>query len=105
MNTIVNDIAYDTTFLRRNGQTAESARKISQEVESLFLHQLIKEMDETVQREEYDIMYGGNAEKTFRSLLHQELAREIARGGGIGLADMIEQQITEQEISGPLMQY
>jgi len=92
MNTIMTNVAYDPVLFGVSGNEAEKSKRVAQEVESLFLYQLMKEMDATVERDEEGLIYS-DYEDTYRSLFHQELARELARSGGIGLQEMVERDI------------
>jgi len=92
MNSIMTDIAYDPVLFSGKFNEVEKAKKVAQEVESLFLYQLLKEMDATVERDEEGLTYS-DYEETYRSLFNQELAREIAKSGGIGLEKMVTQDI------------
>lgn len=103
MNTIVTDVMYDPTMVAVKGSEAQRAQRTAEEVESLFLYQLMKAMDETVDREENDIFFD-ESEATYRSLFNQELSREIAKGAGIGLKQVVEyemqQQVTNENNAG-----
>ncbi|MFZ3045096.1 MAG: rod-binding protein, partial [Desulfatirhabdiaceae bacterium] len=80
------------------GKSESSARRIKtvcKEMESLFVQQLLKEMRSTVQKS--GLCGGGKAEEMFTSLMDSELARELSeKGGGIGLASMLETQLIRQ---------
>jgi peptidoglycan hydrolase FlgJ len=53
---------------------------------------MLKSMRDTVGKDK--LTDGGRGEETFRSLLDQEYAQAAVRGGGIGLAPMIEKELT-----------
>jgi murein DD-endopeptidase MepM/ murein hydrolase activator NlpD len=59
--------------------------------EGLMVHQLLKEMRRTVK--ESDLLHGGNAEKIWRDMLDQKLGEETSRAGGLGLAEILYQQL------------
>jgi len=96
MNTIMTDVAYDPLLFSTNGNESQKAEKVAEEVESLFLYQLLKEMDGTIARDEDDLFYS-QQEDTYRSLYHQELARTIAQGEGIGLKQTIAYELSKQQ--------
>ena len=73
-------------------------KEVAQDFESLFIHQLLKEFDQTVHHED-SLLYAGHAEDVFRSMYNQELARVMAKAGGIGFADMIEKDVLAREES------
>ena len=66
------------------------AKKVSQDFEALVVGMMLKSMRETVG--------GGHGEEIYRSMLDQEYAAvSVKRGGGMGLAKMIEKDIIRQE--------
>jgi Rod binding domain-containing protein len=94
MNTIVTDVMYDPVLFNPTGNSLEKGKKVAQEVESLFISQLLKEMEATVERDEESMTYS-EYEDTYRSLFHQEMAKEVARAGGIGLQDMVKNNLVQ----------
>ncbi|MEW5946992.1 MAG: rod-binding protein [bacterium] len=72
-----------------------------EELESLFIYLLLKEMRKTVP--ETKLFHGGRAEEIFRDLHDEELARQLAhaRGGGIGIADMLYRQLSRPASAAP----
>ena len=46
-------------------------------------------------------MGGGAAENLYTDMLHQQLSRELAVGGGIGLSDILMAQLTRDLGSAP----
>lgn len=78
---------------RSNGNDPAAAKKVAREFESMFVAMMLKSMRETVGKDK--LTGGGRAEETFRSLLDQEYAAEAAKGGSIGLAAMIEKELTK----------
>jgi Rod binding domain-containing protein len=68
-------------------QTAQKAKKSSQEFEAVFLGQILNTMSEGLQQDTgFD---GGSAETQWRTLLNEYTARNIAQKGGVGLSDGI----------------
>lgn len=96
MNSIMTDLAYDPVIFGSAGTEADKNKKVAQEMESLFLYQLLQEMDATVERDEEDLMYS-EYEDTYRSLFNQELSRELARAGGIGIQEMVERDLQHNQ--------
>ncbi len=92
MNTIMNDVAYDPVMFKALGNTEVRDAKVAGEVESLFLYQLLQEMDKTVERNE-DSLFSSGEESTYKSLFNQELARTLAQGTGLGIKDMVEKEL------------
>jgi peptidoglycan hydrolase FlgJ len=76
----------------RQGNDPAKAKKVGQEFEAMFVGMMLKSMRDTVGKDK--LTDGGRGEETFRSLLDQEYAQAAVRGGGIGLAPMIEKELT-----------
>ncbi len=68
--------------------------KACADFEALFLQQLFKQMRATVPRS--DPSGGSQAETLYTEMLDGELAQSIARGRGIGLADLLYRQVVEK---------
>jgi flagellar protein FlgJ len=66
-------------------------KKACTDFEAIFVGQLLKEMRKTVHKEGF--IDGGNAEKIFTSMLDDEYAKELAKDGNLGLADMLFKQL------------
>ncbi len=72
------------------------AKKVSQDFEAMVVAMMLKSMRETVGKDK--LTGGGHGEEVYRSLLDQEYAAvSVKRGGGMGLAKMIEKDIIRQE--------
>ena len=75
----------DSTKSRRDPQAA------AKDFESFFIANMLDQMFAGI---ETDGMFGGGeAEKTYRSLLHQEYGKAIAQQGGIGVGKMVSSEI------------
>ena len=96
MNTIINDVGYDPFIFGLEGKIDQKGEKVAEEVESLFIYQLLKEMDKTVHREENDFLFS-RGEEVYRGLFNQEIAREMARSGGMGLQEMIMMDLNQRQ--------
>lgn len=68
-----------------------AARKTAEEFESVFLNTMLSEMFSGISTD--GPFGGGQAEETYRSLLVEEYAKEMAAAGGIGLADHVLRDI------------
>lgn len=85
------DVAGELTDKQR-----QQAKKVSQDFEALFVGMMMKSMRETVGKEK--LTDGGHGEEVYRSMLDQEYAAaSVKRGGGLGLAKIIEKDIIRQE--------
>ena len=69
-------------------ELAETCRQM----ESLFINHLFKEMRASIQRSGF--ISGGRAEEIYTSMMDAEMAVKLSNRGGIGLADMLMQQLT-----------
>lgn len=69
-------------------------REVAELYENQFIRQMIKQMRSTVQ--ESDLLKKNNAEKIFSSQLDEQYADQWTKSGGIGLSDMIYNQLVEQ---------
>jgi flagellar protein FlgJ len=61
--------------------------KAAQDFESVFLGQMVEQMYTGLEAK--GPFGGGFAEQTYRSLLNQEIGRQMSAGGGVGLADAV----------------
>jgi flagellar protein FlgJ len=61
------------------------------QMESLFIHHLLKEMRATIHKSGF--ISGGRAEEIYTSMLDAETAKKISARGGIGLAEMMLHQL------------
>jgi len=73
------------------GGRKSAARKAATEFESVFLTTMLEGMFEGLNT---DAPFGGgSAEKTYRSLLVTEYAKQISNNGGLGLSDEITRDL------------
>lgn len=73
-------------------------KKASQQMEGIFVQQMIEAMDKTVDRED-SIMGGGEGEEMFREMMNQNIAEQISTspgGSGFGIADVMYRQLAEK---------
>lgn len=93
----VNDTVSRTTA---PGQGPQSQRRIAgqaREFESVFLAQVLNTMNTGIgENTGFD---GGHAESQWRSLLNEHLARDVARGGGVGVADAVQRELLRAQES------
>lgn len=73
------------------GASLEQARKAAQDFEAVFLTTMLEGMFSGVKTD--PPFGGGPSEKTYRSLLLTEYAKQIAATGGIGLTDQITRDL------------
>lgn len=80
--------------------------EVAEKFESLLLTQMFNAMQSTVERS--GLLDGGSTEEMYREMLNQALSDEMARRGGLGLAEQIAKQVEayqdarqdKQEIKG-----
>lgn len=68
-----------------------SARQAAVEFEAVFLSQMLQHMFAGI---ETDPMFGGGqAEEIYRSMMIEQFGDEMAKAGGIGLADAVTREL------------
>ena len=78
-------------------QDTEKLRAAAQELEAVFLSQMMETMFQGIRTD--GPFGGGHGEAVYRSLLIQEYGKVVAKRGGIGLADAVTRQmIGAQEV-------
>lgn len=73
--------------------TTKKLRQACQKFEAVFISKLWKEMKSTVPKEGY---MHSKQEEQYMSMFDTEFAEKMAKSGGIGLADMIFDQLSER---------
>jgi flagellar protein FlgJ len=76
------------------GADQAGMEKACRDFESLFVNYLMKEMRETIPQNE--LFGGGSAEKIYTTMLDGEVAKHVSSAGGIGLADMLIEQMAQK---------
>lgn len=71
--------------------TPEQARAAGEHFEAMFLGQMLQHMMAGLEPD--PVFGGGHGESVFRSLLIDEYGKEIAKRGGIGIADAVSREI------------
>lgn len=74
------------------GTTPHTLREATAEFESLFITQIMQAMRATVP--ESGLMGSGSGQRMFREMLDQELSRNVARSGGLGIGEILYRQLT-----------
>jgi flagellar protein FlgJ len=70
------------------------ARATSQDFEAMFLTSMFGQMLNNVGDGPFS---GGQAAKTWRSMLTDEYAKNVAKSGGVGIADSVYRQLIAQQ--------
>ncbi len=66
-------------------------REAAEQFEAVFLAQMLSPMFETLGTG--GMFGGGSGERIYRSLLVEEYGKAVARSGGVGIADQVEQEM------------
>lgn len=82
------------TRLRAEAHTnsPETLRAVAQQFEALFTQMMLKSMRDASLGD--DLFDGGGETKQYRDMFDQQLALTMSKGRGIGLADMLVQQLS-----------
>jgi len=78
-------------LLARQGNGTEAIKAGAQQLESFFLQMMMKSMRET---QSEDGLFDSQETRSFTEMSDQQLAQNISRSKGIGLADMLAKQLT-----------
>lgn len=76
---------------RTPGEKARALKKACEDMESLFVHQLIKEMRATIPKS--GLFGKSQAQDIYTGMLDGQLAQEIAQSRGLGLSTMLMRQL------------
>jgi len=68
-----------------------SPKRVAAEFESVLMTQMLNAMQSTVEKS--GLIDGGSGEETYREMLNQAVSAEIARRGGLGLAEQIAREM------------
>jgi flagellar protein FlgJ len=69
-------------------------KKACQDFEALLLNQMLEVMRKSVPKN--GLFSGGHAEEVFQSMQDEELAKHLAKSGGLGFADRLYAQLAGQ---------
>jgi flagellar protein FlgJ len=78
---------------RQGAEPQKPLKSACRDFESLFVHYLLKQMRRTVPQD--GLFGGGQAQQMYTSMMDSEVAKEISRQRGLGLAPMLYQQMME----------
>ncbi|VAW73579.1 Flagellar protein FlgJ [peptidoglycan hydrolase] [hydrothermal vent metagenome] len=79
------------------GQSEETLREVAGQFEALFLQMMLKSMREANLGEG---MFDSEHTKTYQGMFDQQISLEMSRGRGIGLAEIMIQQLRRQQGGG-----
>lgn len=89
----------DRSKLNKLGSAKDDPRKTAQEFEAFFLSQMFEVMSAGVKTD--GPMGGGQAEAKWRSFLNDEYGKSMSKGRGIGIADMVYDQMIKMQEAQP----
>ena len=85
---------FEETLKKAVGEKDEKKLKEAcRNFEAVFVNMMFSQMRSTIQKT--DLMGGGFAEQTFEDMLYDNYSKEIAKGPGIGLADIMYKQLSK----------
>lgn len=76
------------------GQDREKLKQTAQQFEAIFIQQMFKEMRNTIPND--GLIPRGNADDMYTQMQDLEAAKIMAERGGIGLADLMLQELLKQ---------
>ncbi|CUH95509.1 hypothetical protein P22_1580 [Propionispora sp. 2/2-37] len=74
-------------------QDAAKLKKVCQDMEAVFLNFMMSKMRETVPKD--GLLKESNAQVIMTSMLDTELTKNMSQAGGIGLADLLYRQLSQ----------
>jgi len=72
-----------------------TARQVAAKFEALLLTQMLNAMQSTVEKS--GLLESDSGDETYREMLNQAMSDEIARRGGLGLAEQIARQLEARQ--------
>jgi Rod binding domain-containing protein len=75
--------------------SAAKAEKVAQEFEAVFISQMLQPMFKDIEAEEP--FGGGQGEDVWKAMMVDEIGKQMAKAGGIGLAASVKQEILRMQ--------
>ncbi|MDQ1318115.1 MAG: peptidoglycan hydrolase FlgJ [Candidatus Poribacteria bacterium] len=91
---IINKLSASMTESKTKGNDDVKMRGVCQEFESVFVSYLLKSMRKTVQN---NAEGDGFSREVYTSMMDEEIAKVVAKGPGIGLADTLYRQLSSKK--------
>ncbi len=76
------------------GGERQALRKAAEQFEAHFLQETLKAMRQTIVKSE---LTESDSADLYEDLMDKEVAQQMARRGGVGLADMLERQLIQRQ--------
>lgn len=83
--------------LKVGGDNKANIKKAAQEFEAMFINEMLKSMRSANEVFSKDNPFESNDTKTFQEMHDQQLSVTLARGKGVGLADVLMRQLAPQK--------
>src|SRR5262249_56915191 len=77
------------------GATREATQKVAKQFEGVLISQMLNSMFEGVKTD--GMFGGGEGEEMFRSMMVDEYGKQMARQGGLGLADHVTRELLKRQ--------
>ena len=89
---VYNDLAgLNALKLKSRDNPQEAVREVAQQFESVFVTMMMKAMRASLPK---DGMFASSQMDTYQDMMDQQLALDISQGDGLGLAAVIERQLS-----------
>lgn len=85
-------------YMNPKDKNRKEMKEVAQQFESIFIKQLLDEMEKTIDRED-SLLGGGSAEGYFRDMMYDNISQSMSTrtgGSGLGLAEMVYRQMEQQ---------
>lgn len=79
-------------------QDEAKLKEACQQLESVFLNQMLAQMRKCAGSENGGLLGGGQGEQMFQGMLDQERAKAWSQDGGVGLASILFEQMKGQQM-------
>ena len=78
-----------------SAKAAKDPEAAAQDFEAFFIAHMLDQMFAGISTD--GIFGGGQAEKTFRGLLHQEYGKSLAQQGGLGIGNIVSSELIQMQ--------
>ena len=79
----------------KNSKDNSELRDVAEQFESVFINMMLKTMRSTIP-EGQGYIEKSNATQTYETMLDEEMSKNMAKGGGLGLSDMIYKSLVKR---------
>ncbi len=83
-----------TKIFNKNDKFLKEAKSAAESFESVFVFEFLESMYSGVKLSEFS---GGSSEKTYMSMLNEEIAKSVSKQGGIGISESIFREIIKSQ--------